>query len=185
MRPTAEDARKRNSSHWSGDWPGAVCWSTGSARSRNAEDLSRHRTSGSRLLATSAATPRYRHAGAVAVCLSAAARQRDGAEIAARRRIVQDLRSKGCGRLGDARPPRNRSNGCVAGRFSGDRASGSAGRIAKSFSRSMLPTTTMASGRPRATTILFFGTFTIFCSMRAAPKVGTLTRWAALTRMPA
>ena len=56
--------------------------------------------------------------------------------------------------------------------------------IAKSFSRST-PPATMASGRPRATTISFFGTSTIFCSTPAAPQAATPTRWAGSIRMRA
>ena len=42
-----------------------------------------------------------------------------------------------------------------------------------------------AAARPRATTTSCSGTFTIFCSTRAARKAGTPTRWAASIPMPA
>ena len=57
-------------------------------------------------------------------------------------------------------------------------------RIARSFSRSM-PPTTATSEPPRAIMTSFFGTFTICCSTRAARRAGTPTRSADLIHMQA
>ena len=55
---------------------------------------------------------------------------------------------------------------------------------AKFFSRLTRPAA-MASGRRKATTTWFSGTFTIFCSIPTARKVGKPTRWAGFIPTPA
>ena len=89
----------------------------------------RHRAAGSRLLAANAKTRRGRNDRAVAVCLSATARQRDGAGIAARRRVVQDRRSEDRGRPRHARHPAKDQPVAAAGRLSGHGASRAAGGL--------------------------------------------------------
>ena len=98
----AKARRQGNRICWSGAWPrrGLLEYRLGRRARRRGPD--RHRTAGGRLLAADAAAPRYRHSRAVAVRLYAAARQRHGAGIAARRRAVQDLRSEDRGRSGHA-----------------------------------------------------------------------------------
>ena len=144
----------------------------------------RHRTAGCRLLAANAAARQRRRSRPVAVRVYAAARQRDGAGIAARRRVVQDLRSEDRGRPGHAVHAATNQTAASAGRISRGSSFSPCSSIAKSFSRSTLPATA-AFDRPRATTISFFGTFTIFCSTRAARKAGTPIRWAEFIPMRA
>ena len=169
---------------WSGDWPGTVCWSTASGARATARTTGRHRAAGSRLLAANAAARQCRRSRPVAVRVHAAARQRDGSGIAARRRAVQDLRSEDRGRHGHAVHAATDRTAPPAGRFSGNRASRPAGGLPDPVQDRRLPATA-ACGRPRATTTSFFGTFTISCSTRAARKAGTPTRWAEFIHMPA
>ena len=88
------------------------------------------------------------------------------------------------------RPPspcclrRNKSNGSVGRTVFRGSSFSPCWSIAKSFSRST-PPATAACDRPRVTTTSFFGTFTIFCSTRAARKAGTPIRWAEFIPMPA
>ena len=69
-------------------------------------------------------------------------------------------------------------------RLSGGRASRSAGGLPNPF-QDRRCSRAAASDRPRVTTTSFFGTFTIFCSTRAARKAGTPIRWAGFIHMRA
>ena len=144
----------------------------------------RHRAAGSRLLAANAKARRCRNDRAVAVRLSATARQRDGAGIAARRRVVQNLRSEDRGRPRRAIDTAKNQPAAAAGRFSGDRASRLAGGLPDPL-QARRRQRRQASGRPKATTTSFSGTFTIFCSTPTARKAGRPTRWAGFIPMPA
>ena len=99
------------------------------ARRRGA---SRDRTAGSRLLAANAAARQFRCSRAVALCLHAPARQRHGAEIAARRRVVQDLRCKDCNRDRRARHAADDQAAASAGRVSRPRAARTPDRLPNS-----------------------------------------------------
>ena len=93
----------------------------------------RHRTAGSRLLAASAAARQCRRSRPVAVRVHATARRRDGPGIAARRRVVQNLRSEDCDRHRHALDPAANQTPASAGRFSGGRASRPAPRLPNPF----------------------------------------------------
>ena len=131
----------------------------------------RHRAAGCGLLAAHAAAQRCRCPGAIAVCIYAPSRQRDGAGIAARWRAVQNLRPETCGHncppLDATKDQTPRRMGCREG------PSRAVGRLLKSSSKSMRAAA--ASGPTRAMTIWFFGTFTISCSTPAARKADTPT----------
>ena len=183
LRPARGPSTRRSIS-WSGDWPDSGLLEYRLGRRAKRRGRGRHRAAGSRLLAANAATRRCRRSRPVAVRVSAAARQRDGAGIAARRRAVQDLRSEDCRRHGDAVDAATNQPAPPAGRFSGRRASRFAGRLPDPF-QDRRGQRQQACGRPKATTTSCSGTFTIFCSTRAAPKAGTPTRWAESIPMPA
>ena len=161
-----------------------ACWSTASGAPRERRGPGRHRAAGSRLLAANAAARRGRRARPVAVRVSAPARQRDGAGIAARRRVVQDLRSEDCRRHRHAVGAATDQAAPPAGRLSRGRAARLAGRLPNPVQGRRCQRQRPAA-RPRATTTSCSGTFTIFCSTRAARKAGTPIRWAAFIPMPA
>ena len=140
----------------------------------------RHRAAGCRLLAGNAASRQCRRSRPLTVRLHAPARQRDGAGIAARRRVVQNLRSEHCDRARHAVRTATDQTPASAGRFSRGSSCSPCWWIAKSFSRSA-PPATAGCDRRRTTTISFFGTFTICYSTRAARKADTPTRWGALS----
>ena len=182
LRPAAETSTRR-SIYWSGDWPGTVYWSTASG----ARDATRTRSSSNRSLPIigrerrSSATPTFSSCRGSRTCDGAATRWSWNRRAPARcsKFAIRRLRppSPCC-------PRRNKSNSS-GGRtvFRGSSFS-PCWWIAKSFSRST-PPATKACDRPRATTTSFFGTFTIFCSTRAARKAGTPTRWADFIHMRA
>ena len=155
-----------------------------SPRELQATRTGRHRAAASRLLAANAKARRCRNDRVVAVCLSAAARQRDGAGIATRRRVVQDLRSK------DRRRPRRAVDSAknrpvaAAGRLSRDGASRLAGGLPDPV-QDRRRQAAMGCGRPRATTTSCSGTFTIFCSTPTARKAGRPIRSAGFIPTPA
>ena len=181
---SAATASTRKSIYWSGDWLGAVCWNTASATRRGGKDQ----------VVIEPQIPDYwpQTPGldntdvdrAVAICLSAAPRQRDGAGIAARRRVVQDLRSEDRGRPRYALAAAADQKIPAAGRLSGDRTSGVAGGLPDPFqdrgSRRRRP-----ARHPKATTISCCGIFTICCFTPTAPKAGKPIRWAGFIPMPA
>ena len=173
----------RKSICWSGDWPGVVFWSTASG----ARVTIRTRSSSNRRFPIigrkrqSSAKPKLSCCRGSRTCDGAAMRWCWNHPAPARCLEFATRKS---------RPPslhwlhRRKLAGC-GGRTTFRGASFSrCWSIARSFSRSTLHIAT-APGGPRATTTSFFGTFTIFCSTRAARKAGKPTRWVDFIRMPA
>ena len=165
LRPAAGTSTRR-SIYWSGDWPGTVCWSTASG----ARETARTRSSSNRRLPIigrerrSSAMPTFSSCRGSRTCDGAATRW------CWNRRAPARCSGFAIRRL---RPPwpccphRNKSNGSVGRTVFPGSSFSPCWWIAKSFSRSTL-LATAAFDRPRVTTTSFFGTFTIFCSTRAA-----------------
>ena len=182
LRPAAATSTRRLIC-WSGDWPGTVCWSTASGARDNGEDqvviepqvpiIGRKRRS--------SAMPTFSSCRGSPICAGAATRW------SWNRRAPARCSGFAIRRL---RPPwpccrrRSRSNGSVGRTVFPGSSCSLCWWIAKSCSRSTLRATA-GCGRPRVTTTSFFGTFTIFCSTRAARKAGTPTRWAGFIPMRA
>ena len=94
---------------------------------------SRHRAAGSGLLAANAAAPQCRRSRPIAVRLHATARQRNGPGIAPRRRVIQNLQSEDCDRLGQTVYTATNQTAPSARGFPGGRASRPADRLSILF----------------------------------------------------
>ena len=173
----------RRSIGWSGDWPGTACWSTASRRhaqrgrrsssSRRSPTIGRERRS--------SAMPTFSSCRGSPTCDGAATRWCWNRRAPARCSgfAIRRLRppSPHC------RTPQQIKRLRRQDGFPGLEL------LALLVDCQILfkidAAATAACDRPRATTTSFFGTFTIFCSTRAARKADTPIRWAEFIRMRA
>ena len=174
--------RQGDCTSWSGDWPGTVCWST--ACSTRRQGPGRHRAAGCRLLAGERRGSRNAD---VLVLSRFAYMRRRGNEM-----VLESPRAGALFRICDPKiataiamlsTPQQIKRLRRQDDFPGVEL------LALLVDCRILfkvdAAATAACDRPRATTTSFFGTFTIFCSTRAARKAGTPTRWAEFILMRA
>ena len=137
----AAGASTRRLTYWSGDWPGAVCWSTASSDRASDEDQV--------VIEPQVAdywpgTPPLDNADVLVLSRFAYMRRRGNEMVLESPRagaLFKICNPKIAAAIAMLSHPATNQTAPSAGRISGDRASRSAGRIAKSFSRSTLPAT--------------------------------------------